>query len=122
MNGLRTRTRLIVAAVLVAAGSGCHGAGRRTAAVEPGMTAAAPTLGAPTDGDGSVIATAPPSNPANENWVSRHPLFSRPKHYYDSTQSNKIVKAGVATVVGVPAGIYGEMKQIVTGEPDQPKY
>ncbi|MFO0909543.1 MAG: hypothetical protein U0794_14510 [Isosphaeraceae bacterium] len=120
MNGLRrSRSALLLGIVLVATTTGCRSAGRRSASAEPGMTTASPSLGAPTDSNGTVVATAPPSNPA---WYDHHPLFSRPKHYYDTTQSNKIVKAGVATVVGVPSGIIGEIKQIVTGEQVDSKY
>jgi hypothetical protein len=76
-----------------------------------------PTLGEPVEPGGKAVASA-----SGDSWVDRHPLFWKPKHYYDSTQSNKVVKVGVATVVGVPAGVFGEVKQIVTGVPAGPKY
>lgn len=121
MNGLR-RSSCVGAAVLVAAGmlSGCRSAPRRTASAEPGMTVAAPTLGAPIEPDGTDVSTAPAGT--GVAWYDRHPLFAKPRHYYDSTQSNKAVKLGVATVVGVPAGVFGELKQIVSGASTAPKY
>jgi hypothetical protein len=118
MNGLRRSSWVIGAAVILcSAAAGCRTAPNRTAAAEPGMTTASPTLGAPVEPGGTAVASA-----SSAAWYDRHPLFSRPKHYYDSTQSNKVVKVGVATVVGVPAGIFGEMKQIVVGAPPDPKY
>jgi hypothetical protein len=56
------------------------------------------------------------------SWVDRHPLFSRPREYYETTPSNKVVKAAAATVIGVPAGIFGELRQIVVGTPAEPRY
>ena len=120
MNGLRRSSWVFVGLVVLGPLAGCKGLSqKRSASIEPGMTTASPTLGAPVEPGGTVVAAAPSTG---ESWTTRHPLFSRPKHYYDSTQSNKAVKAGVATVVGIPAGIFGEMKQIVTGTPAEPKY
>jgi hypothetical protein len=121
MNGLRRSSWVIVlAGVLLSVVSGCQSTARRTASAEPGMTAASPTLGAPAEPGGTAVAATPPES--NVAWYDRHPLFSRPKHYYDSTPSNKVVKVGVATVVGVPAGVFGEIKQIVVGVPAESKY
>jgi hypothetical protein len=52
---------------------------------------------------------------AGDTWVDRHPLFSKPRQYYESTGNNKVAKTAAAAVLGVPAGIYGELKQIVVG-------
>jgi hypothetical protein len=121
MNGLRRSSWVIgLAGVLLSVVPGCQSASRRTASTEPGMSTASPTLGAPVEPGGTAVATTPPAS--SVAWYDRHPLFSRPKHYYDSTQSNKVVKVGVATVVGVPAGVFGELKQIVVGAPPDPKY
>ena len=54
--------------------------------------------------------------------VDRHPLLSKPRDYWESSGDNKVVKAAAATFVGVPAGIYGEVKQIFVGVPPEPKY
>ena len=121
MNGLRRSTWVVLAGLsLVAAVPGCKSGGfTRSASAEPGMAAASPTLGAPVEPNGTVVSTTPGASVA---WYDHHPLFSRPKHYYDTTQSNRFVKAGVATVVGIPAGFYSEIKQIVTGVPVEPRY
>ena len=55
-------------------------------------------------------------------WVDRHPLFSKPRDYWDTSGDNKIVKAAAATFVGVPVGMYGEVKQIIVGAPQEPRY
>ena len=95
-----------VLAVLTLAG--CQGAGssRQVAVAEPGLTL-------PGD-SGAAVAEAPPAvRPVTV--VDRHPLLSRPRDYYESSGNNKIVKTAAATFIGVPAGIVGEMKQIVGG-------
>jgi hypothetical protein len=59
-----------------------------------------------------------PARPASTlTWVDRHPLFSKPRDYYDNSGTNKVVKTAAAAVIGVPAGIFGELKQIVVGAP-----
>jgi hypothetical protein len=55
-------------------------------------------------------------------FVDRHPLFYKPRDYYESSGSNGVVKTVSAVVVGVPVGIYGELKQIVVGTPPDPTY
>jgi len=50
-------------------------------------------------------------------FVDRHPLLSKPRDYYESSGNNKVVKTLAAGVVGVPAGLFGELKQIVVGRP-----
>jgi hypothetical protein len=89
--------------------AGCQGAGspRRVAVAEPG-------LALPGD-SGPVIAEAPPPvRPVTV--VERHPLLSKPRDYYENSGNNKIVKTAAATFIGVPAGIVGEMRQIVVGK------
>lgn len=103
--------------------SGCHGTSRRLvnrpapvgaepalkADVTPGVTVVEP-------GDSASLTTAaPPTRMVGA--LDRHPLFRKPKQYFDSTNSNKAVKVAAAAVVGVPAGIVGELKQIVVGAP-----
>ena len=63
------------------------------------------------------VAESPPAKTIT--YVDRHPIFSKPRDYWDSAGDNKIVKAGAATFIGVPFGIYGEMKQIVVGTPPE---
>jgi hypothetical protein len=80
------------------------------APVEPGTSvASAPGAGVVTPG-------------TTVSWVDRHPLFTRPREYYETTPSNKAVKVAAATVIGIPAGIFGEIRQIVTGNPPEPRY
>ena len=55
-------------------------------------------------------------------WVDRHPLFSKPRDYWDTSGDNKIVKAAAATFVGVPVGMYGEVKQIIVGTRPRVRY
>jgi hypothetical protein len=98
--------------------AGCHGGNRRVARGEPGL--------APSQGGGiSLGPTADPSAPprGGPEWVDRHPLFSRPRDIYAATPAkNKLVKGAAATVVGVPVGLFGEMRQIVAGRPSAPNH
>ena len=65
--------------------------------------------------------TAPVKSPPPKTvgWVERHPLFSKPRDYWETSGDNKIVKAAAATFVGVPVGLYGEVKQIIVGAPPE---
>ena len=106
--------------VLWIAAAGCQTAGPRKPVVttEPG-------LAGPVDGDGTVVAadgTRQVAPPRTVTWVDRHPLFSKPRDYWDTSGDNKIVKAAAATFVGVPVGMYGEVKQIIVGAPEEPRY
>ena len=67
------------------------------------------------DPDVAIVDRAKPA--ATVSAVDRHPLLSKPKQYYDDTNSNKVAKTAAAAFIGVPAGIYGELKQIVVGVP-----
>ncbi len=99
--------------------SGCRSGGsttRTTVSPEPGL--AGPVGGSDVVVDGS--PTTPPAKTVTV--VDRHPLFSKPREYWDTSGDNKIVKAAAATFVGVPVGFYGEMKQIIVGTPPEPKY
>ena len=109
--------RRIVAATLTLAtlaAAGCGGPSKRTLAPsEPSLAAL------PGEPDAAVVERAKPAPAAS--FADRHPLISKPKQYYASTKnSNKAVKTAAATFVGVPAGIFGELKQIVVGAPATP--
>ena len=55
-------------------------------------------------------------------FIDRHPLFWKPRDYYEGSGSNPVVKTATATVIGIPAGIVGELRQIVSGVPaEQPR-
>jgi hypothetical protein len=115
MRGYRSSARGIVSvALLVAAGgmAGCQSAApRRTAAAEPGLN----------DPGTAVVNAAPPAG-TQVTWVDRHPLFYKPRDYYESSGDNTIVKAAAATIIGVPVGVFGEIKQVVTGSPTSPRF
>ena len=73
-----------------------------------------------TSPDGGAAVAVTPSNTVT--WVDRHPLFSKPRDYYETSGDNKVVKAAAATVIGIPAGIFGELRQIVVGASTPPLY
>ena len=111
MNGSR---RLALAVLAIGLVPGCQGAhSRRSIAVaEPGLIASG-------DSDGDLVAVQPPRV---VSFADRHPLFSKPREYYANGGRNKPAKIAAATVVGVPAGIVGELRQIVVGQPAPPQY
>ena len=108
------RRRRWQAVALLVLGAGCHSSPspRPIASAEPPLSSAV-------DPGATVVQTQPPRE---ITWVDRHPLFSKPREYYDSSGNNKVVKAAAATVVGIPAGLYGELKQMVVGAPPKPQY
>ncbi|WP_422926375.1 hypothetical protein [Singulisphaera sp. PoT] len=101
--------RAWIAVGLLAVASGCRSgpSSRSVASSEPPLAA----VGEP----GTTVIDAPP--PRTVTWVDRHPLFSKPRQYYESSGDNKVVKTAAATVIGIPAGVVGELKQIVVGTP-----
>jgi hypothetical protein len=98
--------------------SGCKSNSSSTRTVvspEPSISSAA--------GSDSVIVEGNPPPPVKTvGVVDRHPLFSKPRDYWESSGDNKIVKAAAATFVGVPVGMYGEVKQIIVGAPPATSY
>jgi hypothetical protein len=99
-------------AALVAGVMGCQGMSHKGGMMASREPALVPD-------DGTTVVVAPP--PSSDGWAERHPLVMKPKQYYDNTQGNKFVKGAAATVIGVPAGLLGEMKQIVVGRaPNRP--
>jgi hypothetical protein len=98
----------LLLSALILSGLACHGTGSRRA------TAPEATLSGAIDSGGTIAETPPP---ASVTYVDRHPILSKPKEYWDDGGENKIVKAARATFIGVPYGLYGEMKQIVVGVP-----
>lgn len=101
------------ALVAIAVLPGCQSAQSRRTSV----AAAEPSLVQP--GDPSVVQAPPPKT---VTVVDRHPLLSKPREYYESAGNNRLVKVTAATVVGIPAGIVGELRQIVVGRPPDPTY
>jgi hypothetical protein len=96
--------------LMALAATGCSGgpSKRTLASSEPALV--------PSDPDVAIVDRAKPV-PTEVSVVDRHPLLSKPKQYYDDTNSNKVAKTAAAAFIGVPAGIYGELKQIVVGVP-----
>jgi hypothetical protein len=111
---------LVVAfASLAMAMAGCQsGPSRKT------LASAEPALSPPVDGGTSIAAAPAPgtTSPRPLTFVERHPLFYKPRDYYESSGDNTVVKSAAAVVVGVPAGIFGELRQIVVGAPTDPRY
>ena len=107
-------TLLLLALVV----TGCQSSAPRRrpgalASNEPGLDA---VPGSRTEG-GTAVVEAPPAR--TMTFVDRHPLFSKPREYYNSSGENPVVKGAAATIVGIPVGVFGEMKQIVAGRPTQ---
>jgi hypothetical protein len=114
MNGHRGWAAVALAAIVVVGISGCQGtvrSRRAIASTEPGLSLS--------DDSGMAIAEAPPvaAPPRGVTVVDRHPLFSKPRDYYEGAGNNRIVKAGAAVIVGIPAGVVGELRQIAVGRP-----
>jgi hypothetical protein len=116
MRGIRKTTCVLALASAALSATGCQSQGvRRVASTEPGLTTG------PVEPGATVVGASPPVG-TSVTWIDRHPLFSKPRDYYDnSTSNNKVVKAATATVIGVPAGIIGELRQIVVGNPTEPR-
>ena len=118
--------RLVVAVLPLVAG--CHGTARRTITGSTVTSSGEPAFSSNVVEPGSGVTIVEPAAPAlvtppqPMSWIDRHPLLRKPRHYYESTNSNKFVKTAAATVVGVPAGIVGELKQIVVGKPSTATY
>src|SRR5216684_931810 len=118
MREIRRTSWVVMAASAVVAAvaiTGCQSSAPRRVATEP-------SLSGPLD-PGTTVVDAKPAHPSQSlTWVDRHPLFYKPRDYYESAGSNMVVKTAAATVIGIPAGIFGELKQIVVGTPTEPRY
>ncbi|APW59875.1 hypothetical protein [Paludisphaera borealis] len=107
----RNRLGLAFCCVLILAVAGCQTSGSRRAAAP-----VEPSLSSSVGGEDRTIIEEPPARTVS--YVDRHPLFSKPREYYENSTSNStIVKAATATFVGVPVGFYSEVKQIFVGAP-----
>ena len=120
MKRRRAHGWFLLAGLALASLAGCQsgsmGSYKRSAArpVEPGLAAS----GDPSDPSAIVEKPLPPPRAA---WAERHPLFSKPREVYNGAGNNKVVKVAGATLVGIPMGIAGELRQIVVGQPAAPR-
>jgi hypothetical protein len=117
---MRGSCRLAIAllAVVAAVNSGCQ-----SAAPKRTVVSAEPSLNSATDPDKSVADGTIEATPVKTvGFVDRHPLFTKPRQYWDTSGDNKIVKAAAATFIGVPVGFAGEVKQIIVGAPPEARY
>jgi hypothetical protein len=119
MRGNRWRS-IGVLALAFALISGCQTAGSKRPAT---VISPAPTVSDAAQPDNAVaertITTAPVRT---ASFTDRHPLFTKPRQYWESSGDNKIVKVARTTFIGVPAGVVGEVKQIFVGAPPQLPY
>jgi hypothetical protein len=111
MRGSHWRACWVLAAM---AATGCQSGPSKKS-----LASAEPALSPPVEGGTAVVQTPPAQG---LTFVERHPLLYKPRDYYESSGNNAIVKSAAAVVVGVPAGIVGELRQIVIGTPPEPRY
>lgn len=119
MRGTRKTARYVISlacALGLVAFAGCKSTASRRIATAP-----EPGLSGPVE-PGTTVVEAPVRPASTVSFVDRHPLFSKPRDYYENSGKNKVVKAAAATVIGIPAGIFGELKQIVVGAPQPSKF
>lgn len=119
MRGYRGLLAIAIMVGVVSGAAGCQSWGPTRTVVTP-----EPPLAGPATTEGVTVADGtrdiPP--PKSVTWVDRHPLFYKPRDYYESSGSNTLVKVGAATFVGVPVGFFYEVKQIVVGNPPEPRF
>ncbi len=119
MRGIRW-TLMAITVLMVGLTAGCQTAGSKRPAT---VVSPAPAVSDASDANGlaseKTIASAPVSS---VGFADRHPLFTKPRKYWETSGDNKIVKAAAATFIGVPAGFVGEVKQIFVGVPPETRY
>ena len=116
MRSRRMRRMAItaLAGVVATVAAGCQ------SGMPPKRTLAAsePPLTLPGDPEPKLVAEGARAT-KSVDFVDRHPLLSKPREVYQNSGNNKVVKVAGATLVGIPLGIFGELKQIVIGAPKQ---
>jgi hypothetical protein len=119
MRGIRWRSIgvLALSAVLI---SGCQTAAKKRPSTIVSPSASISDAG---DADNAVAEKTITASPVRSaSFVDRHPLFYKPREYWETSGDKKVVKAAAATFIGVPVGFVGEVKQIFTGNPPAPRY
>ncbi len=119
MRGNRRRS---IGALILAVGvvPGCQSAGTKRPSTVISPAPAVSDAGNLEGESAERTVSTPP--PRTVTFVDRHPLFKKPREYWDSSGDKKIVKAAAATFIGVPAGFVGEVKQIIVGAPPEARY
>jgi hypothetical protein len=119
MRGNRWRSIGVLALAVVLI-SGCQTAGSKRPAT---VISPSPTVSDAAGSDRAVaertVTTAPVQT---TSFADRHPLFYKPRQYWETAGDNKVAKVARATFIGVPAGFVGEVKQIFVGAPPQVNY
>jgi len=113
---MRASKWIVLLLLAVPFSNGCKGHHKRRYAVYPEPAPCATPV------EGGVPIAEGPTMLKPLSFVDRHPLFSKPRDYYEDTDYNPIVKTAAAVIVGVPAGIVGEVKQIVNGPKNSAQY
>jgi hypothetical protein len=119
MRGNRWRS-IGVLAMAVALISGCQTAGSKRPATVISPSPTVSDAGGPDRAVAERTITTAPVQTAS--FADRHPLFNKPRQYWETAGDNKIAKVARATFIGVPAGVVGEVKQIFVGAPPQVSY
>lgn len=117
---MRSALWTALALTVALSAAGCRGGGFGSVSQRPifGGASEPPLVVGSAEG-GSVVESNPPSVIARSSptFVDRHPLFARPRDMYESTNGNTLVKTGSAVLIGVPTGLFGEIRQVVLGVP-----
>ena len=117
MRGFRW---LVIGAMAFGAGVAC---GCKSSGTKPAVVAQEPGLTDATEPDTKVAEGTIQATPVKTvGFADRHPLFVKPRQYWETSGDNRIVKAAAATFIGVPVGFVGEVKQIFVGAPPQVPY
>lgn len=111
MRTPRFSHRVALGLVLVALAGCAHSRPRKTV-VQPDPPLIGDASGVAVDGP--AVVQAPESR--SVSMADRHPLLTRPRERYESTNGNKLTRTAAAAVIGVPSGIGAEIKQIIVGQ------
>ena len=102
--------RPVTAILALALATGCTSSRpKRTVNSEPPLI-----VGDASGTGGTTVVEAPQARAISA--VDRHPLLSRPRERYETTNGNKLTRTAAAAVIGVPSGIGAEIKQIIVGQ------
>ncbi|MEW4566484.1 hypothetical protein AB1L88_01325 [Tautonia sp. JC769] len=107
---MSTRARWVVLIALLAAlSTGCQRKEfirNQSVVMDPSLGSIDPALNDP-------MVT----QPGRATFVDRHPMLRKPVEYYQSAKPNPAHRLASAAFIGVPVGIFGELRQIIVGCP-----